>query len=84
MKAIAAPLVSATILAFCSGVSAAIVESLMTRSSGVNPQSDADAPRRRDEVVKHMLSTPPQPKASPKKKKTAFSAAGAPGAKPET
>jgi hypothetical protein len=39
---------------------------------------------RRDEVVKRMLATPPQPKTSPQKKKTASSGANAPDAEPET
>lgn len=39
--------------------------------------------RRRDEVIKRMLATPPQPKASPKKPFPA-SGAAAPAAKPET
>lgn len=38
---------------------------------------------RRDEVVKRMLATPPQPKTSPKKRK-ASSGVDAPVAKPET
>lgn len=39
--------------------------------------------QRRDEVVRRMLATPPQPKTAPKKKR-AFSGADAPAAKPET
>lgn len=39
---------------------------------------------RRDEVVKRMLATPPQPKVSPKKKKTASFGASAPDGQPET
>ena len=31
--------------------------------------SDEEAARRRDEVVKRMLATPPQPRPSPKPKK---------------
>lgn len=30
--------------------------------------SDEEAARRRDEVIKRMLATPPQPRVSPKKK----------------
>ena len=39
---------------------------------------------RRDEVVKRMLATPPQPKTGPRKKKTASSGADAPDGQPET
>lgn len=45
--------------------------------------SDDAIARQRDEVVKRMLATPPQPKLSPKKRK-ASSDASAPAAKPET
>jgi hypothetical protein len=38
----------------------------------------------RDEVIKRMLATPPQPKTSLKKKKTASSDAAAPDERPET
>jgi hypothetical protein len=31
--------------------------------------SDEEAARRRDEVVKRMLATPPQPRPSPQKRK---------------
>lgn len=31
------------------------------------PLSEEEAARRRDEVVKRMLATPPQPRVSPKK-----------------
>ena len=41
--------------------------------------------QRRDEVLKRMLNTPPQPRVSPKKKKASLaSGANAPVAKPET
>lgn len=41
---------------------------------------------RRDEVIKRMLATPPQPKPNPKKKGKASRASGegGQGAKPET
>jgi hypothetical protein len=39
---------------------------------------------RRDEVIKRMLATPPQPKASPQKQKKASADASAPAAPPET
>ncbi len=40
-------------------------------SSMIEPDeqlSDEEAARRRDEVVKRMLATPPQPRPQPKKK----------------
>ncbi len=39
---------------------------------------------RRDEVIKRMLATPPQPKVKPKKKKSVSPDASAPSAPPET
>jgi hypothetical protein len=46
---------------------------------------DDDAARRRDEVIKRMLATPPQPKPSPKKGKASrASDEDGRGAKPET
>jgi hypothetical protein len=46
-------------------------------------QNDPTA-ERRDEVIKRMLATPPQPNQSLKKKKKASSDADASDAKPET
>jgi hypothetical protein len=36
---------------------------------GMTNVSDGDIARERDEVVKRMLATPPQPRTSPKKQK---------------
>ena len=49
----------------------------------VMTNSDPTA-ERRDEVLKRMLNTPPQPRMNPKKKKTVSSDAGAPDEPPET
>lgn len=46
--------------------------------------SDNPTAERRDEVIRRMLATPPQPNVSPKKKKKASSDAGAPDGQPET
>ena len=49
------------------------------------PSRPQSVDERRDEVVKRMLATPPQPKVSPKKGKARrASDEGGRGAKPET
>lgn len=46
--------------------------------------TDKSVEERRDEVIKRMLATPPQPKAPKKGKASRASDEGGRGAKPET
>lgn len=48
----------------------------MTRDQKLDVFSNAETARRRDEVIRRMAGTPPQPKSSPRPKKKKKAGAG--------
>jgi hypothetical protein len=51
-------------------------EVIMTAKHNDDQYSAQETARRRDEVIRHMADTPPQPKASPRQKNKKTTAVG--------